>query len=390
MSVTVADATYPVELGFLPSTVAIPDPDRPGLLRAGPRASAPYGGETVEFHRCEATDWVYADEPGPRLTDGGVDTADLSGLTDLQRTLVGVRATGRLSDADAAAIRSALDGAVLPCAGGGSVTVSYVADEGLILRASGPDRTKVIGDRPHGMNEHGPSTSVHADQDVFGTPLTQLMDGRAPELLRHDSPDGRNDTAAIMLANIWIPLQQVVAPLVLADGRSVDRRRVQLRYGLPTGSFLDRDDDMAINDIWTFLHDPAQRWWFRSEMDHRSAYVFDTCSTPHGAGVLPGEDLAAAHRAALVATLAAVAEGDADGVARAAGEPGAIAGDPPRTTPALAAALARMAALLEEAATEPVAVCGERAAVWSAAARDVARSVVRMSVELRAVVSIGA
>src|SRR5690606_27658962 len=143
-----------------------------------------------------------------------------------------------------------------------------------------------------GMNDHGGATSIHADQDVYGTPLTELMDGRAPSLFRHDSPDGSNDDAGLMLANLWIPLQQITQPLVLGDGRSIDRRRHQLRYGLATQSFLERDDDMVINDIWTFLHDPDQRWYLRSEMDHRSAYVFNTLSTPHGAAVLPGEDLA--------------------------------------------------------------------------------------------------
>ena len=69
----------------------------------------------------------------------------------------------------------------------------------------------------------------------------------------------------------------------------LDRRRHQLRYGLATQSFLEREEDMTINDIWTFLHHPDQRWHLRSDMDHRSAYVFDTLSTAHGACTLPGE-----------------------------------------------------------------------------------------------------
>ncbi len=387
----VTGATYPVALGFLPDTVAIDDPDHPGLRRAGSRASAPYAGGSVEVHRCDATDWVAAGGRGPDLLHGGVDTADLSGLASLQRTLAAVRAAGRLTGSDAASIRGSLDGAVLPLAGGGDVTVLHVAAEGLILRSAGPNRTSAADDRAGDMDgdEHGPATSVHADQDVSGTPLVQLMDGRAPELFRHDSPDGRNDTASLMLVNLWIPLQQVVAPLVLADGRSVDRRRHQLRYGLATDSFLDRDDDMTINDIWTFLHDPAQEWWFRSEMDHRSAYVFDTCSTPHGAGVLPGEDVAATYRSALGVALDAVAGGDEAGVARAAAVLGRIA-RPERTTPALASALAEMADLLAEAATDPRAVCGGRSAEWSAASVEARDRVVRRSVELRAVVSVGA
>ena len=48
--------TYTVELGFLPPDAAIPDAEHPGLLRAGDRATAPYGREGVEVHRCLATD----------------------------------------------------------------------------------------------------------------------------------------------------------------------------------------------------------------------------------------------------------------------------------------------------------------------------------------------
>lgn len=95
-----------------------------------------------------------------------------------------------------------------------------------------------------------------------------------------------------MLVNAWIPLQQITQPLAFVDPRTLDRRRHQLRYGLVTSSFLERDDEMAINDIWIFLHDPDQRWFFRSQMDHTSAYLFNTLSTAHGAGTLPGEDVA--------------------------------------------------------------------------------------------------
>lgn len=160
------------------------------------------------------------------------------------------------------------------------------------MRTAGPNGLSMAGSRSSGVNGHGQATSVHADQDVFGTPVAQLMDGRAPELFIHDSPDGYNHDAALLLVNFWIPLQQITQPLVLADGRSIDRRRHQLRYGLATDSFLERDDDLVINDIWSFLHDDDQRWYFRSEMDHRDAHVFNTLSTAHGAGTLPGEDVA--------------------------------------------------------------------------------------------------
>ena len=151
------------------------------------------------------------------------------------------------------------------------------------MRKSGPNGMSVGGATVVGANGHGAATSVHADQDVYGTPLTQLMDGRAPSLFAPRLTRRAEPRRQLMLVNVWIPLRQITQPLVLADGRSIDRRRHQLRYGLATTSFLERDDDMVINDIWTFLHDPGQRWYLRSQMDHRSAYVFNTLSTPHGA-----------------------------------------------------------------------------------------------------------
>ena len=286
-----AATTYPVRMGFTPHSLAIPDPDHPGLHRAGPRASAPYGDSTVEVHACHAVD---CDEGSvlPDLMAFGFDTVDLTQLDELQAACAAARAAGQITEAQAATIRSSLEGSTLHTASGDTLRVLHLAEEGFIMRTAGPNGMSLVGPRPAGMNEHAGASSVHADQDVFGTPITQLMDGRGPELFVHDSPDGHNHDAAMVLTNLWIPLQQITQPLVLADGRSVERRSHQLRYGLPTESFLDREDELAINDIWTFLHDDAQQWYFRSEMDHRSGYVFNTLSTPHGCGVLPGEDVA--------------------------------------------------------------------------------------------------
>ena len=382
-----ADATVVVEMGFMPATHAIPDPDHPGLLRAGPRASGPYGGESVEVRVCEATDCAQDESVTPNLFDCGFDTADLSGLDELQAVCRRIRASGRIDDADAAAVRAALDGADLRLAGGSTVTVLHLADEGLIMRKAGPNRLSVVGPRSSGMNDHGAATSVHADQDVFGTPLSQIMDGRAPSLFRHESPDGHNRDAGLMLVNMWIPLQQITQPLVLGDGRSVDRRRHQLRYGLATQSFLEREDDLAINDIWTFLHDGGQRWYLRSQMDHRSAYVFDTLSTPHGSCILPGEDVAQQWYLAAEAAEAAVEAGD---VAALAGALSASLPDrvPSSAPPALAEAVARIVAVIDEARTDPATVCSEGAGEWLARSREARQPLVRMSLELRMVVSV--
>jgi hypothetical protein len=380
-------ATVPVTIGFVPSSVVVPDVDRPGLLRAGPRAAAPYARESVEQHVVPAIDTCRDDATLPDLLEFGFDIVDLSPLDALQQVCARVRQAGVVSDEDATTIRSSLQGAALRCADGRTITVLHVADEGLIMRKAGPNGMAVVGPRSRGMNDHGGATSVHADQDVFGTPLTQLMDGRAPSLFRHDSPDGANRDAGLMLVNLWIPLQQITQPLVLADGRSIDRPRHQLRYGLATETFLEREDDMAVNDIWTFLHHPDQRWYLRSAMEHSRAYVFDTLSTAHGACTLPGEDVAERLYRSLEDAEEAVTAGDVAALIEAV----ALvrqAVPPIEAPPALRDAIDAMAAAAVEAHADPAHTCGEGAEAWLTRSRAERRRVVRMSLEMRMVVSI--
>jgi hypothetical protein len=341
----------------------------------------------VELHVCPATDVMNSLPEAPDLLSLGFDTVDLTSLGPLQATCADVRSAGRVTEEQAAAIRAALDGAVLPTAGGRQLRVLHLAEEGFIMRTAGPNGLSLVGPRSTGMNGHSGATSIHADQDVFGTPMVQLMDGRAPGLFVHDSPDGHNHDGSMFLVNLWIPLQQVTQPLVLADGRSIDRRRHQLRYGLATDSFLERDDDLAINDIWAFLHDDGQRWYFRSEMDHRSGYVFNTLSTAHGAGTLPGEDVAEWCYRALELAESAIARRDAAGLVEAVSTADRPALPDP-VTPALRDATAEMLDLLDDALADPEAVCGERGDAWSAASAAARRRVVRMSLEMRMVVSI--
>jgi len=384
---TTPATTIPVRMGFTPPSAAIADPDHPGLLRAGERTAGPYGRGAIEQHPCPATDLCADGAPTLDLLDLGVDTVDLSPLDELQQVLAEVAAAGHITEEQASQIRSALSGATLRCTGGATATVQFIAEEGLLLRSSGPNGLSVTRPESSDMNDHGAATSVHADQDVYGTPLTQLMDGRAPTLFRHDSPDGHNHDATLMLVNAWIPLQQITQPLAMADPRTLDRRRHQLRYGLVTSTFLERDDDMVINDIWTFLHDPDQRWFLRSEMDHRSAYLFNTLSTAHGAGTLPGEDVAERSYRALEDAEAAVEAGDPVALVDALA-PALHPDLPEDTTPALRDAIAEMASVAAEAHRDPEATCGERAEPWTAAARAARNRVIRRSIELRMVVSV--
>lgn len=371
----------------MPPSQAIDDPEHPGLLRAGPRAAAPYGDDRLELHTCTATDWSQENTPQPALFEFGFDLVDLSSFDVIQQACEQVRLAGTVNDQQASDIREALDGAVLSCASGQALKIQFIAEEGFIMRSSGPNRLSVVGPISTGMNDHGSATSVHADQDVFGTPLAQLMDGRAPTLFRHDSPDGYNHDESMMLLNMWIPLQQITQPLVLADGRSIDRRRHQLRYGLATDTFLEREGDLAVNDIWTFMHDSDQHWYFRSEMDYRSAYVFDTLSTPHGAAVLPGEDTAEQCYLALQAAESAASTGQVAELTAVLLEARSIELRE-LTTPALGAAIAAMLSVLSEARQDSAAVCGEQADQWVERSMAARERVVRMSLELRLVVSV--
>lgn len=380
--------SYPVAMGFASASQVVPDADRPPLMRALAQTANLYGSDAaIEVRDCAATDWSQDPSVQPDLFTFGFDTVDLSGLEALQDACRQIAARGTITDDLADTIRGALLGAELQTSAGRTLTVRYLADEGMIMRSAGPNRLAVVGPRAHGMNGHGSAKSVHSDQDVFGTPLVQLMDGKAPSLFRHDSPDGCNHEASLMLLNVWIPLHQITQPLVFADGRSIDRLRHQLRFGLATETFLERDDDQNVNDIWTFLYDPGQRWYFRSAMDHRSAYVFNTLSTPHGAAVLPGEDVAEQCYLALEAVESAVERCDPATVLAAA-ETAVGLRVPDGTTPALGQAIEAMRDLLDEAASDAPSIRGERADRWLAAARAARQQVVRRSLELRMVVSV--
>ena len=61
---------------------------------------------------------------------------------------------------------------------------------------------------------------------------------------------------------------------------------------------------------------------------------------------------------------------------------------PESMTPALRAAVSAMLSLIEEAAADPASVCDARSAQWSEASRAARRRVVRMSLEMRMVVTV--
>jgi len=135
------------------------------------------------------------------------------------------------------------------------------------------------------------------------------------------------------------------------------------------------------------MYDPDQQWYFRSDMDYRSAYVFNTLSTPHGAAVLPGEQVAEQCYLALQAAESAASSGQVGELTEVLFESGSIE-SPELTTPALGRAITAMLSVLDEARQDPAAVCGEQAEQWVERSKAARERVVRMSLELRLVVSV--
>lgn len=363
------------------------DNARPGVLRAGATMFDAEGAEQFATHTCRIRDCLQTDAAPFDLAQSGFDTIDLAPLAGLQATLERVRQASRIEPEDAAAIREELKNQSFRLSDGRRLRLLFIAPEGLILRKAGPNGRKADPlEQLTDMNGHEASQAVHSDQDVRGTPVRQLLRGFGPWLFRHESPDGANQHSPVFLINIWIPLQQITRPLTLMDQRTVDRARHQLRYALPTDDFLARDEESRINDIWTFLHDDAQQWYFTSRMDARRAYVFNTLSTPHGAFILPGE--AAAERRWLRLQVALDALRNLDAAALAHGTAPLDDTLPPDTTAALRDNIAAMDTLLAQAHAHAQQLCadtGTNAASWSARAAASMDALIRKSIELRAV-----
>lgn len=361
------------------------DDERRGLLRARTldlRAMA--DPRSHDLRTCRVMDCA-AGGFRPDLREHGFAHVDLSRMHRLQDTLERIRVADRLGEEDAADIRRRLIGRALPLASGARLWVLFIASEGFFMRRAGPNGAP-IGRDASGADSHDAAMTVHADQDVDGTPVRQILRGAAPWLFHHDSPARSNRLSRLHLVNLWIPLDQVTRPLALMDRRTLNRRAHQLRHGLPTDTFLRRDEGMRVNDIWSFLHDESQQWYFTSDLDARTAYAFDTLSTPHGAFILPGEELAEARYRQLTAAVDAVQRRDHPGVVRAlsADDRGSVWREP--ATAPLRRAIAAMEAMIEEGRANAPALCrGEAVDGWTTRAAGAARRVVRKSLEMRAI-----
>lgn len=367
-----------VFIGYMSSDGVAVDTLRPGdVLRAPTR---PLDGDiykALSMHECALHDLSARAALIPSLDTTGFDTVDLSDLPAVQKVLQEIRIANRITDEQIVRVRRALLGKTFRLSNGKKLRILFIAGEGTILRRAGPNGLKANPEES--MNENNSqdgAQGVHGDQDVRGTPVKQILFGAAPLLFNHDSPEGSNRRSPLHLLNLWIPLQQITRPLVLMDGRTLDRKKHQLRYALPTESFLDRKEDRRLNDIWTFLHDEKQQWYFTPELDSRKAYVFNTLSNPHGACILPGEPVAETLYKALQTACCAIQQNDISTL-QAIDEPD-VSLLPDDCTVPLRKAVEAMSALLREAKHQPGAGWQQRAL----AAMD---RVVRKSIEMRLV-----
>ena len=232
------------QLAFAKPSDVRADTERSGMLRIATRPFDCDIREFSELRSCQFRDWSAPSAPSLDLEEMGFDCIDLSHLVKLQSTLEAVRRAGLITRADASAIRREMKGRSFTLTSGKRLRLAFIAPEGFIMRKAGPNGLKVDPDTPMSeMNNHDGARNVHADQDILGTPLRQMMRGAAPWIFRHQAPDSVNERSPILLVNVWIPLQQISRPLTLMDRSSLDRRQHQLRYALPTAKFLDRDEN---------------------------------------------------------------------------------------------------------------------------------------------------
>lgn len=281
------------ELGFAPLNEVEQDQEFPDRLRLPTHPISTDPLEVFDFHTCKIRDCSGLQGNHLHLQESGFETLDLSHLNKLQNLLAGINVAGYLSTGAATQLRRLLRGQTFRLNNGKRLHLLYVAPEGLILRQAGPNGLRVSANKKMtDTSGHEGAMVVHGDQDILGTPLKQILRGLAPWLFAHEAPYSHNRKSPLRLVNVWIPLQQLVRPLTLMDRKSLDLQRHQIRYALPIDSFLERDEGQKLNDIWLYLYDQQQQWYFSAGMDHKHAYVFDTLGTPHSAFISPGEAVA--------------------------------------------------------------------------------------------------
>ncbi len=359
------------------------DPERKGVKRAEAKDLTQDLSRHFDFRTCDIHDCLASAAPSLNIKTMGFDTISLASSKPLQNILADIKVSGRVDEFQAEEIRRLIKKGSFKLSNGETLRLLYVAPEGFIVRKAGPNGMKADPDeKMDGSNGHEGAVNVHGDQDVYGTPIKQILKGFGPYLFNHKTPDGENNISPLFLINLWIPLQQITRPLTLMDRRTLNNKEHQLRYSLATDNFLEREEDQIYNDIWTFQYDDDQMWYFHSEMGPDKAYIFDTLGEPHGAFISPGEKRAEHLYKKLKAVLGAVNKGDAGEIQSLS----KIESEelPEATTKPLRAAVATMETLLQEAGKRSKTLAIE-STLWRKSAEEVLDSLIRKSLEMRVV-----
>jgi hypothetical protein len=374
-------------MGFALPNDVVQDSERKGRLRANTQ-SQDYSevSEVVDFQQCDMHD-LCSGKYDIDFFKMGFDKINLSDNPKLQTLLNKIKAQGFLEKEDIKNMRKVISGSVFQLSNGKRLRMVYVAGEGMLIRSSGPNGLAIQYDETLPTHsKQAAAMMVHGDQDVYGFPLKRIMKGAAPWIFRHNSPDGHNKFSPVNLVNIWIPLQQINMPLCLMDRTTLDNQKHQLRFEINVQDTLQRKADHARNDIWTFLHDPKQQWYFSSEMNNDNAYVFDTLGMAHGAAVLPGEKQAEQYFLRVSACQKALKEANRETFKENATK--AKLDLPANMTKPLTIAIANLELVLENAAKNAEAIFIEGssgASEWSKNAEAAKKVLIRRSIELRAV-----
>ncbi|WP_101756598.1 hypothetical protein [Oceanicoccus sp. KOV_DT_Chl] len=169
------------QVAFAKPADVVDDLQRKGMLRATAHPIDADQQEAFELKPCRLRDWSAPSESKLNLETMGFDHIELPSNALLQNTLENVRLAGKISRVEASIIRKQLKGRSFKLSSGKRLRLLFIAAEGFIMRKAGPNGMKVDPDIAMSeMNGHDGALTVHADQDVRGTPLKQMMHGAAP------------------------------------------------------------------------------------------------------------------------------------------------------------------------------------------------------------------
>ncbi|MBK7324446.1 MAG: hypothetical protein IPI82_18995 [Candidatus Microthrix sp.] len=117
-----------------------------------------------------------------------------------------IDAAGSLIEADAAAVQAALEGAVLRCASGLTLTVLYVADEGQFMRTAGPNRMSMVPSPPTGKTATDPPMRYTPTRTYSARRYDSRWVATGSTLYPSRLTWRPQSRTSLMLLNLWIPL----------------------------------------------------------------------------------------------------------------------------------------------------------------------------------------